>query len=259
MTGKKKSQGSQGLNEKERLFDLLIHDLTGPLSIVSTSAANLLHKADRYGPITDHQKTILERILRNSHKAQSLLQEMIEIFRSEEGYFQKELFPMEKTLKDSIIDVLEMTVPPIGEQLCHTEGQEEMKQILETHGIFIELTGKYCKSHFCHDQKKIRQILRNLISNALKYRRSKTMVSISGEMDLLISVEDDGAGIPQEEQEMVFERFVRLNGEKQAHVPGLGLGLTGVKALVEAMMGEIHLVSGQGVGTRFTVRIPPLA
>jgi CheY-like chemotaxis protein len=146
----------------------------------------------------------------------------------------------------------------VAEKLCQTKNQEEFKQKLEDQGICIQIKGKYCKSLFCHDQKKIKQILRNLMSNALKYRRKRINASIDGELDLYVTVEDDGLGIPQEEQEVIFERFVRLNEKERAEVPGLGLGLAGVKALVEAMGGEITLVSREGIGTRFTVRIPPL-
>ena len=96
------------------------------------------------------------------------------------------------------------------------------------------------------------------MSNAIKYRRQRMEVKISGEADLLVSVEDDGIGIPLKDQGVIFERFVRLNNEKRADLPGLGLGLTGVKALVEAMGGEITLESQEGVGTRFMVRIPPM-
>jgi signal transduction histidine kinase len=71
-------------------------------------------------------------------------------------------------------------------------------------------------------------------------------------------VEDDGIGIPLKDQKIIFKRFVRLNDEKHAYLPGLGLGLTGVKTLVEAMDGEITLESQEGVGTRFMVRIPPI-
>ncbi len=241
-----------------RLFDLLIHDLTGPLSIVSTSTDNLLHKAERYGPLTDQQKRIIERILRNVHKAQTLLNEMVEVFRSEERLFQKEHFPIERVLSDSILEVLEVFAPDVAEKLCQAKNQEEFKQNLEDQGICIQIKGKYCKSHFCHDQKKIKQILRNLMSNALKYRRKRINASIDGDLDLLVSIEDDGLGIPREEQGVIFERFVRLNDKKRPDVPGLGLGLSGVKALLEAMGGEITLVSREGIGTCFTVRIPPL-
>jgi signal transduction histidine kinase len=146
------------------------------------------------------------------------------------------------------------------EGLCHVENEETFRRGLKEHGVLVEITGKYCKTPFCHDHKKIQQILRNLMSNAMKYRRERMEVKISGEVDLLILIEDDGIGIPLEDQEAIFERFVRLGGKEQrAHVPGLGLGLTGVKTLVEAMGGEITLESEEGVGTRFTVRIPPIS
>jgi signal transduction histidine kinase len=256
--GKEKSANLERVNEKERLFDLLIHDLTSPLSIVSTTADNLLYKSDRYGALTDQQKRMIDRISRNIHKAKKLLQEMIEILRSEEGIFQKEIFSIEDTLRESLIDALEIALPQAVEKLCQFKSLEEFQSLLHAHSIFIEVTGRYCKSPFCHDQKKIQQVLRNLISNALKYRRERMTVVISGEMDLLVLVEDDGIGIPAEEQEAIFKRFVRLNDERSAHVQGLGLGLTGVKTLIEAMGGDITLESQEGVGTRFMVRIPPI-
>lgn len=184
---------------------------------------------------------------------------MIEILRSEEGLFQSDYFSIEKTLRESLLDVLEMTIPTVVEGLCHVENEETFRRGLKEHGVLVEITGKYCKTPFCHDQKKIQQILRNLMSNAMKYRRERMEVKISGEGDLLILIEDDGIGIPLEDQEVIFKRFVRLNNEKRPYVPGLGLGLTGVKTLVEAMEGEITLESQEGVGTRFKVRIPPIS
>jgi signal transduction histidine kinase len=182
---------------------------------------------------------------------------MLEISRSEEGIFQKEFFLMEKLLRESLIDVLEAAVPSLGEKLCRVEDQEEFRSLLKEHGIFIEMTGKYCHSPFCHDQKKVQQVLRNLLSNGLKYRRERMTISIRGEREIFVSVEDDGLGIPQGKEESIFDRFVRLKDKRRADVPGYGLGLTGVKALVEAMGGEITLTSREGAGTCFLVRIPP--
>jgi signal transduction histidine kinase len=246
------------MNEKDGLIDLLIHDLKGPLSVASASVANLLNKVDRYGPLTDRQRRTLERIRRNTRRAQTLLQEMLEISRSEEGIFREERFPITEALRESLLDAVEIIVSPMAERIRRAVNEEEFRQILEEQGIFIDIKGKYSTSPFIHDQGKVQQILRNLLSNALKYRKSRVDVSISGEADLLVSVEDDGRGIPHEEREAVFDRFVRLTEGKTPGVPGLGLGLTGVKALVEAMGGEISLASLQGRGTSFTVRIPPL-
>jgi CheY-like chemotaxis protein len=252
-----KSQESKEMIEKGRLFDLLMHDLSGPLSVASTSTENLLHKADRYGPLTEQQKQTLERIMRNIRKAQTLLQEMMEIFRSEEGLFQSDLFRIEGTVRESLLDVLEITAPHAVEELLCAKDQVEFQKILNANGIFVEFSGKYCEFPFCHDQKKVQQILRNLMSNAMKYRRRRMAICISGETDLCVSVEDDGVGIPESAREAIFGRFVRLNDKRYANVPGFGLGLTGVKALLEAMGGEITLESREGFGTRFMIRIPP--
>ena len=253
-----KPQGHRGMNERERLIDLFIHDLASPLSIISTSVSNLLHKTERYGPISDHQRRLLERISRNNRKAQILLNEMIEIARSKEGFFRTESFEIEKMIQNSLSDALESVFPGEMEKLFNVERFEEFKNLLESQGIFIEIIGRYCRHPFCHDQKKIQQILRNLMSNALKYRRRKVDILISGEDDLQILVKDDGPGIAPEDQEAIFQRFVRLNDKRNGVIPGLGLGLAGVKTLVEAMGGEITLESNEGIETRFIVRIPPL-
>jgi signal transduction histidine kinase len=181
---------------------------------------------------------------------------MIELSRSEEGIFHREFFLIEKVLKDSLIDVLEMTDPSFVERLYPLSNQRDIQEVLHSRGIYTEVKGKYCASPFCHDSKKIRQILRNLIGNAVKYRRNRVQVSIEGEEDLLIRIEDDGYGIPKEAEEAIFRRFIRLKDKRRGEQPGIGLGLPGVKTLVEAMRGDISMKSQEGAGTCFMVRIP---
>lgn len=244
------------MKSKERLFDLFIHDLRGPLSIAWTSVNNLLHKSERYGPLTHQQKRVLERSLRNIRKSQTLLQEMIEIMLSEEKLFNKQTFSVQEALKDSLLEAMESILPDEVEKFADLQRDEEFQKMLKAHGIMVEFTGKYCTSPFCHDPNKFRQILINLMSNALKYKRRCMNVSVCGEDDLFVSVEDDGPGIPLGKEEAIFERFFQFNEKKKPEVPGLGLGLIGVKVLAEAMGGEIRFVSLKGAGTCFTIRIP---
>jgi signal transduction histidine kinase len=248
----------QAVIRKDPLVDLLIHDLTGPLSIVSTSINNLLSKEGRFGPIPDAQRETLERILRNANKAKALLQEMIEVYRSEEGLFRKDEIVIAEVLREALLDAVEIIDPGMASKLSGAGSEKGFTDILSKNGISIEVSGRYGQSPFIHDRKKIQQIMRNLITNALKYRKKMMKLAISGDLDLVITVGDDGEGIPQEKQDYIFKRFFHLNNKTECGVEGLGFGLSCVKSLVETMRGEITLKSGEGEGSCFTVRIPSL-
>ena len=241
---------------KDPLVDLLIHDLTGPLSIVATSINNLLTKEEKCSPYNEYQVDTLKRAQRNVEKAKALLLEIIEVYRSEDGLFRSDTFMIADVVKEALLDVLELVNPDICEELsCAPD--DVFGGILARNGITIEIAGKYRKALFSHDSKKIQQILRNLISNALKYRKTTMKLSLTGDTDLVISVADDGQGIPKEKQGYIFKRFFNAKRGKEAP-EGLGFGLSCVKHIVEKMHGNISLESGEGVGSCFTVRIPPL-
>ncbi|MCX8022778.1 MAG: sensor histidine kinase [Syntrophorhabdaceae bacterium] len=246
------------MSRKDSLIDLFIHDLTGPLSIASTSLHNIIEKEDKYGPISEQQRKALHMALRNVNKAQTFLKEIIEMYKSEEGLFKRDRCSIRHVLKESIIEALEILNPPLADQVSSAKQFDEFLKILEENGIKVEIKGKYDSSYFYHDEKKLQQILRNLITNALKYRRAKANISISGETDLIIKVEDDGYGIPQEKQKGIFKRFSLLKEREYEEIKGLGFGLSCVKTIVEMMNGTLTLSSEEGVGTCFTVNIPQL-
>ncbi len=248
------------MSHKDTLIDLLIHDLTGPISVVLTSTNNLLKKEAKYGPYNDYQKEALSRVLRNARKAKVLIEEMVEVLKSEEGAFRKGQISVGTLVYEVLRDALEMTRPDVAELIAGAEGEGELAKILNQHGIFVELSGKYAWSLFCHDERKMRQIILNLATNALKYGGDRVVLSVSGEDELFLSIEDNGAGISEKEQEGAFGRFRELHSgkDKGAQPGGFGFGLSCVKKLVEAMKGTITLSSLEGAGTCFTVRIPPL-
>lgn len=246
------------MDEKNYLYDLLVHDLRSPLSVVSATTAGLLEKMDRYGSLTEQQKTCLHRIQRNAKKAQSILNEILDVGRSEEHLFKKDTFLFEEVLKDSFLNVIESFDETQAEKLQKAGSKEEFTALLNGFGVFLEISGKYEKAPFFHDRRKIQLILDNLVSNALKYRRKKMVVSVSGDQDVTITVTDDGAGIPKKEQDTVYGRFSQCSNVAQSNVQGLGLGLFCVKSLVETMDGVIALTSTEGSGTSFVVKIPPL-
>ncbi len=245
------------VNRKKSLIDLLIHDLTGPISIISTTVNNLLSKEDKYGKLTERQRKNLDMVLRNANKAKVYLQDMIEVYRSEDGVIKKEEFMMEDAIKEAAYDAIEMIEPGFCEEFICNE-KNDLEEILRRKDIYIKIEGRYRHIPFWHDRKKIEQILRNLITNALKYRKKEINIVIKGEDELIIIVEDDGSGIPLEKQTKIFKRFLFKN-EKETQIDfGSGFGLSCVKSIIESMNGSITLTSEKDKGTKFTVCIPPL-
>ena len=104
----------------------------------------------------------------------------------------------------------------------------------------------------------LRTILSNLLSNAIRYSQQGGRVEIQAERasgHILISVIDNGIGIPESDLERIFERFYRVDKARSADSGGTGLGLAIVKYLVQALGGSIRVRSRLGEGSEFTVRL----
>lgn len=104
------------------------------------------------------------------------------------------------------------------------------------------------------DPRRIRQILNNLIENAIKFT-SKGTILVEYELrpsEVEISVEDTGKGIPEDDLDRIFERFVKLD----SYIPGTGLGLPICKSLVESIGGKITVTSTLGKGSKFSFTVP---
>jgi two-component system phosphate regulon sensor histidine kinase PhoR len=105
------------------------------------------------------------------------------------------------------------------------------------------------------DPARLRQVLSNLIDNAIKYGRPRGVVSIGGRLldegRVELAVRDDGPGIPQEAKSRIFERFYRVDKARSREQGGTGLGLAIVKNVMEAHGGEVRVESAPGAGTTF--------
>ncbi len=108
------------------------------------------------------------------------------------------------------------------------------------------------------DRKQLKQALINLINNAIKFNHEGGEITIRAKATkkkLIISVSDTGLGIPEDEQQMIFKKFYRVQSHRD-QVPGTGLGLAVVKQIVVDHGGEIGLTSEVNVGTTFTITLP---
>ena len=125
-------------------------------------------------------------------------------------------------------------------------------------GISLRLEAAATPSIAC-DENKLRQVLANLVDNAIKYSPAGGEVEVrlgSRDGDCVIEVVDRGLGIPMSERDRIFEKFYRLDPQQTQGVGGSGLGLYICRELVERMNGRISVDSRAGGGSRFAVTLP---
>jgi PAS domain S-box-containing protein len=137
-------------------------------------------------------------------------------------------------------------------------GVIESASVHAPEGIALSLSADGAAPIMC-DENKLRQVLVNLLDNAVKYSPDGGKVGIQLEQSsgrCLIEVSDEGLGIPSSEREKIFEKFYRLDPQQTKGVGGSGLGLYICRELVERMDGELSVDSQPGVGSRFTVALP---
>ncbi len=135
-----------------------------------------------------------------------------------------------------------------------------MKNTADTKGIGVELTIKNSPK-ICGDKDRFKQMLINLIDNAIKYSESGDKVYIGSEIKeekCIVWIEDTGFGISEEHIPRLFERFYRVDKARSRARGGTGLGLAIVKHIVLSFEGEIYVESELGHGTKFIVEIPLL-
>jgi two-component system phosphate regulon sensor histidine kinase PhoR len=112
------------------------------------------------------------------------------------------------------------------------------------------------------DREALRCALWNLLENAVKYSPDREAVHVEAARAgrfLEIAVRDEGIGIPRHEQRRIFDRFTRGAGARERHIGGTGIGLATAREIVRAHGGDIVVESEPGLGSTFTIRLPPRA
>ena len=125
-----------------------------------------------------------------------------------------------------------------------------------THRLMIEETTAVT---VYADRERTRQVLTNLLTNAIKYGSATEPISVriqAREEEVTVQVQDRGEGIPIEQQARIFERFYRVTGVSQKEAAGLGLGLYLTAQLVKQQGGQIRVESTEGIGSTFSFTLP---
>ncbi len=135
---------------------------------------------------------------------------------------------------------------------------DELRALAEANHLGLDLETAAAPARFATDQRLLRLIVMNLAHNALKFTaKGKVTIVLGGDVrELRITVRDTGRGIPPADQQRVFEPFEHLDPVRSKHVPGVGLGLALVHAIVTALGGMISLESAVGHGSSFSVTLP---
>ncbi len=134
---------------------------------------------------------------------------------------------------------------------------ERYRTQTQTHTLIVDFPPEFPTAQ--GDEVRLRQVIDNLIGNAIKYSPQGGTITIRGEYDdqsVTVSVTDQGVGLPKAEQARIFERFYRVDGALSRKTQGTGLGLYLARAVVEAHGGTISVQSKPGKGSTFTFSIP---
>lgn len=220
--------------EKERQFvSNVSHELRTPLAIVHGYLQSILRRQQN---LTEVQKEALETAASEAESTINLLQDLLELARADHGHLH---FNIENCiLNDVVSEVVEM---------ADKYSDRDIK--IEAPLYLIEVEADY---------NRLKQVLLNLIDNAVKYSEAGTPITLKlsrKEDEGCVQVCDVGYGIPLQDQSRIFERFYRVD-EARNRAGGTGLGLSIVKTLVEGMGGKVSVRSKLSEGSVFTVCLP---
>jgi signal transduction histidine kinase len=220
---------------KTEFLNIVSHELKTPLTAM---VAHLDVLDDLKSNLTDQEMHSLEAIRRNASQLRLLIGNILEISRMESGKF--ELTKNKQNLNKIIQDT--------AESLKILSKQKNIDLITDTKELpEIEF-----------DDSRIKEVLNNLITNAIKFTEQGQITIKSEKLDdcVLVSVADTGIGIPEEKMKNLFEKFYQVDASISRRYGGTGLGLSITKKIVEAHGGKMSVKSKSGEGTEFSFTLP---
>lgn len=227
---------------KSQFLSHCSHELRTPLTSIKGFTENMLH--GMVGPLAERQHLYLTRISANANRLTRMIGDLLDLSRIEAGTvrlaYQSVSFP------SLLNDITQEFMP-----LTQTKNQELMT---ETTGDDLTIWG---------DPDRLHQIITNLVHNAHKFTPENGRILVTACPDppnhVLLSIADNGPGIPQEALAHLFQAFYQAHRRPEIGTEGLGLGLSIVKQLVELHRATITVESTVGAGTTFHIRFPQTA
>ncbi|WP_373530233.1 sensor histidine kinase [Nostoc sp.] len=236
----------------------LAHELKQPLTSIIGYSDLFLRQQRQKTQVKDSSANLehIERVLRNGKQLLHLINDVLELSRYDIGQIKVQLAPTD--IHELINNVCEMLEP--------LAAGKNLKIVVDCDGLCAtryaksSAQGERAPEKLVTDSFKFQQIATNLISNAIRYTESGTVIITCQVLDnqrWAIAVSDTGIGIAPENQAQIFEPYFRVSSSDRSYLPdSTGLGLAIVSRLVKLLQGEINLVSEVGVGSTFTVILP---
>jgi PAS domain S-box-containing protein len=227
---------------KSQFLANISHEFRTPLNAILGYTFMLLNGVT--GSVTDPQRRSLTRIDSNSRHLLALINDILDITRIEAGRMPLNLTRFK--VPDLVVEVM-----------------SELEPIIRRSNLAVTAKMKGTLPLVKTDRQKVKQIVLNLLSNALKFTPEGS-VRIGASFDrraqiLSIAVQDTGVGIPDESHAKIFEDFRQLDNSPTRGYGGTGLGLSICRRLAQMLSGSIDLVSRVGGGSTFTLRLPAKA
>lgn len=216
---------------RENVIATLTHDMRSPLTAATLAADMILRKTE-----DSSLQTYAKRIKVNHQRIDGMIQDLLNTTLLRSGgrlNLKLETFDI-KSIWDEIYEGLDTN---IKDRLV---------------SVPLSITGTW-------DRGLLKRAIENLLSNAFKYGKKDSQVTLEVENQnkrIVISVHNEGPVIPKDEQEAIFQIFRRAEAAKQGNRQGWGLGLPLVRAVAESHGGSIGVDSLEGKGTKFTIDIP---
>lgn len=222
--------------EKDGIMDVVAHDLRSPLNNIE----GLVTILPLEGPLTNEQQQHIERIKNQVYSGKNLINDLLDIHAyGHEG--------------------TQLNLTEVSLDLYLSEIISSYNALLEKKSQNIVLDFKSQQAVIVTDKSILRRILDNLLTNAMKFSRMGTTITLACWQQngfVKISVADQGPGISEDDQKKMFKMFQKLSARPTGGESSNGLGLSIIKTLTEKLKGTIEVKSTLGKGTEFTISLP---
>ncbi len=238
---KAKDEAEQARNVKQNFVQNVSHELRTPLNLIIGFSETMVNSPQSYGEVTwtPDLRGDIEVIHQNSQHLKALIDDVLDLAMLENKKYEVEIAETELNLL--VQDVVLIT-----------------ESAYKSKNLYLEVSYDPDIHTVRADSIRIKQVLINLLGNALKYTKRggvKITTKLQGKM-AKVTVKDTGKGIPEEDLEKVFEAFYQVDKANNREDSGTGLGLSISKQLIELHGGEMYLTSSLGKGTTVTFTIP---